>query len=116
MNATSFRPVSSSIPLTEFTELVRGNEQKLLHCVRPLVAHGDVTLDFRSIARIDAAGLAVLITLYNEAAKAGHRFAITNLSPHVEEIIDLVGLNAFLEARSTEKIPCFSAQLQQTAA
>ncbi len=52
------------------TELVRGNEQQLLARLQPLVRRQNVTLDLAHVARIDAAGLAALITLYCDACQS----------------------------------------------
>lgn len=98
------------------TELVRGNEQQLLARLQPLVRRQDVTLDLEQIKRIDAAGLAALITLYCDACKAGYRFAIVNPSAHVREILDLVGLDKLLVAESLEEASYLGAELQETAA
>ncbi len=100
----------------EITELVRGNEQQLLERFEPLVRRQNVTLDLAQIARIDAAGLAALITLYCDACKAGYRFTIENPSSHVREILAIVGLDKLLVSQNTEAIPYFSTQLQETAA
>jgi anti-anti-sigma factor len=104
---------------TEFApgvkELVRGQEQKFLSELHALVVRQNVTLDFENVARIDAAGLAALITLYCDACKAGRRFAIANPSPRVREILALVGLDAILVAPNTE-ISCFRMQFRETAA
>ncbi len=48
-------------------ELVRGEEQRLVNELTPVVREQSVTLDMRHIERIDAAGIAVLISLYGEA-------------------------------------------------
>jgi anti-anti-sigma factor len=100
----------------KITELVRGNEQQLLDRLQPMVRREDVTLDLAHVARIDAAGLAALITLYCDACKAGYRFAIANPSRHVREILALVGLDALLVSQNTEEVSCFRAQLEETAA
>lgn len=98
------------------TELVRGNEKHLLERLEPLVRRQDVTLDLANVARVDAAGLAALITLYCDACKAGYRFAIVNPSHHVREILSIVGLDKLLVSHSTETSPYFGTQLQETAA
>jgi anti-anti-sigma factor len=97
-------------------ELVRGNELRLLERLQPLVRRQSVTLDLAHVARIDAAGLAALITLYCDACKAGFRFAIVNPSHHVREILALVGLDALLVSQNAEEVPYFGTQLQETAA
>jgi anti-anti-sigma factor len=77
-------------------ELVRGTEQGLLAWLEPLVRQQSVTLDLRAVERIDAAGIAALISLYAAASQAGHTFAVANPSPHVAEILVLVGLDRIL--------------------
>lgn len=78
------------------TELVRGTEDGLLAWLSPLVRQQSVTLDLRQVERIDAAGIAALILLYSTASQAGHSFMVANPSPHVAEILALVGLDRIL--------------------
>ena len=85
-------------------ELVRGQEQRLLKALEPVVREHSVTLDMRQIERIDAAGIAALISLYGSAHAAGHDFAIVNASHRVAEILELVGLDRILI--SHEASPC----------
>jgi anti-anti-sigma regulatory factor len=98
------------------TELVRGNEQPLLDHLMPVVRHQSVSLDLRSVTRIDAAGLAALITLHCEACKAGHTFTVAHLTRQVAEILQIVGLDKILVAQDAEALtdPCL--QLQASAA
>jgi anti-anti-sigma factor len=100
MNSTYSQP--DELMLIEpagFTELVRGAEERLIALFAPLVAHQSVALDLGKIERIDAAGVAALITLYSEALQSGHTFAVCNLSAHVAEILSLVGLAPILIAK-----------------
>jgi anti-anti-sigma factor len=85
-------------------ELVRGEEQGLLDQVKPVVEKGTVTLDLGPIERIDAAGIAALISLYGYARTAGHEFTVTNASPRVVEILSLVGLDRILLNQAP--VPC----------
>jgi anti-anti-sigma factor len=80
----------------ETTELVRGQDETLLERLRPLVRTRSVILDMRSVRRIDAAGIAALITLYSMATEAGNCFTLSRATPHVEEILSLVGLERIL--------------------
>jgi len=98
------------------TELVRGNEKQLLERLGPLVRRQNVTLDLAQIARIDAAGLAALITLYCDACKAGYRFTIENPSHHVREILAIVGLDKLLVFENTGEVSYCGQQFQETAA
>jgi anti-anti-sigma factor len=91
-------------------ELVRGQEQKLLKELEPVVRNHSVTLDMRQIERIDAAGISSLISLYGAAHAAGHAFAVVNASPRVAEILQIVGLDRILISSETpcpEGEPCY---------
>jgi anti-anti-sigma factor len=97
MSATICNPMNPAIFFPgELTELVRGYEQLLLERVAPLVRRQNVTLDLSSVQRIDAAGIAALISLYGSARDEGHCFTVTNASPRVAEILSLVGLDRIL--------------------
>jgi anti-anti-sigma factor len=85
-------------------ELVRGQEQNLLDKMEPLVRERSVTLDFRNVERIDAAGIAALISLYGNAHAKGHEFTIVNASHRVAEILSLVGLDRILISHIA--VPC----------
>jgi anti-anti-sigma factor len=80
------------------TELVRGCDLRLVGYVEPLVRAGNVILNCAAIERIDAAGIAALISLYGCAQKTGHTFHVSNLRAHVEEVLALVGLDEILVA------------------
>jgi len=96
--------------VTGLTELVRGNEQILLAQLAPLVRRQNLTLDLYMVERIDAAGIAALIALYAGAHEAGYRFTVANPSPHVAEILALVGLERILISHNAV-INSHSAQL-----
>jgi anti-anti-sigma factor len=98
------------------TELVRGNEHLLLDRLMPVVRAQSIGLDLQSVTRIDAAGLAALITLYSEACKAGHRLTVSHPSRHVQEILNLVGLDRILIPQPEGDQGVGSMQLQRTAA
>jgi len=108
---TAIFPAGECAGQTELTELVRGSEQALLARFTPLVRRQSVTLDMSSIERIDAAGIAVLISLYVGAREAGHSFTVANPSPHIAEILALVGLERILVTRNlavkSQSDPCF---------
>ncbi len=98
------------------TELVRGQEQEFLEQFQPLVCEQSVNFDLRKVARIDAAGLAALITLYCDACKAGHRFTVSCPSRHVREILGIVGLERILMPQSEAESFLRHAELQESAA
>jgi len=97
-------------------ELVRGQEQQFLERLQPLVCEQNVTLDLSKVQRIDAAGLAALITLYCDACKAGYRFRITDPSRHVAELLNLVRLDRLLVTRREDDSGCNSLAFQESAA
>lgn len=91
----------------EMTELVRGCDEELKRRVAPLVREHNVALDLRGVERIDAAGVAALISLYGKAQETGHRFTVSNVSARVAEILALVGLDRILMAqKAAAEAPC----------
>ena len=101
MHTTFFEPNETLVVApAEMTELVRGDEQCLIHRLEPLLRDKSVVLDLHRIDRIDAAGVAALISLYSSARNFGHSFTVTNVSPRVEEILDLVGLSHILVSQT----------------
>lgn len=91
-------------------ELVRGQEHRLLDEMEPVVREQSVTLDMRQIERIDAAGIAALISLYGVAHASGHEFTIVNASHRVDEILQIVGLDRILISRENpcpQGAPCY---------
>ena len=92
-------------------ELVRGQEQILMERLTPLVRRQNVILDLRQVERIDAAGIAALISLYSCARNAGHDFTVSHASPRIEEILALVGLDHILLSHNavmnSPSEPCF---------
>lgn len=95
-------------------ELVRGNEQELLARLTPVVRRQSIALDMNAVERIDAAGLAALITLYCDACKAGHSFSVMRPGRHVREMLALVGLDRILLAKDGE--PRFTTRFEESAA
>ena len=85
-------------------QLVRGREHEILEELQPLVHSQSVRLDLSSIERIDAAGLAALVSLYCAAREAGHEFAVVNPSRQVERILAIVGLDRVLRAKDSDEM------------
>ena len=84
------------------TELVRGTDHSLVTELEPMVRKQNVTLDLHSIGRIDAAGIAALISLYGCARDAGHDFSLCNVPARVANILALVGLDGILLTHSAD--------------
>jgi anti-anti-sigma factor len=97
-------------------ELVRGQEQGFLEELSPAVVRENVALDFGAVERIDAAGLAALITLYTDACKAGHTLTVSRPNRHVQEILQIVGLDRILVAQPGAEDGLGCMQLQGSAA
>jgi anti-anti-sigma factor len=102
---------------SELHELVRGQEQAIVTRLTPLVRRQSLTLDLTHVERIDAAGIAALISLYGCAHAAGNDFRVANASARVAEILVLVGLDRVLVSqdaashdavRSSQPEPCFA--------
>jgi len=85
-------------------ELVRGTEEQIVNDLRPRVATESVALNLAAVERIDAAGIAALITLYCTAVEAGTHFTVVSPSLHVLELLRIVGLESILvaDARARE--------------
>jgi anti-anti-sigma factor len=88
-------------------ELVRGTESQVMDELMPRVQQESVTLNLAAVERIDAAGIAALITLYCTAVESGTDFSIVAPSAHVLELLRLVGLESILMA---EARPCGAAR------
>ena len=108
------------IETCEAAEWVRGTESALLDRFGSLVSGQSVVLDFSAVERIDAGGLAVLVSLYRTSRDSGYRFAITNPAARIGEILAVVGLDRVLmveanEARSDFEVG-FAADFERDAA
>jgi anti-anti-sigma factor len=89
----------------DFHELVRGNEDRLMALLTPMVRERNAVLDLSEVRRIDAAGIAALISIYGSARIAGHSFRVCNVTPHVAEILELVGLDHILVTQDAVQLP-----------
>jgi anti-anti-sigma factor len=93
---TAIFPAGEQTEQSELAELVWGHDQPLLARLTPLVRRQSVTLDLGTVQRIDAAGIAALISLYASAHEAGQRFTVSNPTARVAQILALVGLDRIL--------------------
>lgn len=81
-------------------DLVRGNETQIVDELLTRVQQESIALDLSNVERIDAAGIAALITLYCSAVQAGTDFSVAAPSAHVLELLRLVGLESILIAEA----------------
>ncbi len=103
MTVSSFLniPSASNSPVAVIAvncELVRGSETQVIDEVLPRVKRESVALDLSGVERIDAAGIAALITLYCTSVEAGTEFSVVTPSAHVLELLRVVGLESILVA------------------
>jgi anti-anti-sigma factor len=82
----------------------------------PLVSRQSIALDLTPVERIDAAGIAALVTLYTNACQAGHSFTVSNAQPHVARILALVGLDRILMSQNAVQSSQSGPRLQRSAA
>ncbi len=93
------RQNSNAQTVSGIRELVKGQEQKLLEELGSMVRRQCIRLDLSRTERIDAAGLAALVSLYSAACKAGHDFAVVNPSRRAARILAIVGLDRILVSK-----------------
>jgi anti-anti-sigma factor len=94
--ASASNPLAAVIAVN--CELVRGTEAQVIRELLPRVKQESVTLNLAGVERIDAAGIAALITLYCSSVEARTEFYIVDPSPHVLELLRIVGLESILIA------------------
>ncbi len=116
MNCEEMKKNGEAVMACHLNELVRGSEAGLMDEMTPMVQCGSVRLDLHRVERIDAAGVAALIALYRTASEAGNSFKISNLRPHVAEVLALVGVDRILLSHNARQAVQVSAQLAQSAA
>jgi len=104
------------ISAADWCELVRGEEQKLVDWLAPVVREQNVVLDLGHVNRIDAAGIAALIRVYGLAHDAGHEFSVLHATRRVAEILALVGLDGILLSHNADPNPHSEACLERSAA
>ena len=104
-----------AIRTCELNELVRGTDRYLVEEMTPIVRRESILLDMKSVERIDAAGIAALISLYRIAREAGNCFSVSNAAPHVAELLALVGLDGILMSHNAKQEP-HSGRMAQSAA
>lgn len=100
----------------DLTELVRGSERQLIDQLAAAVRRETVSLDLGSVERIDAAGIAALISLYRTAQDSGHGFSLANVAPRVRELLRLVGLESILVSHNAKSVSDSAPGLVQSAA
>lgn len=117
MNTALRQPTETLVVApAEMTELVRGEEQGLIQRITPLLREKNIALDLHQIDRIDAAGIAALISLYSNARSYGNTFTVCNVPARVAEILSLVGLDHILVSDSAAGGPHCEPCYERSAA
>jgi anti-anti-sigma factor len=75
-------------------KLVSQTAGAIKEAVKPLIPlGGHITLDFADLTGLDSSGLGALVGLKASAIREGYcRLIITNLSPHVRELLRITNL------------------------
>ena len=97
-------------------ELVRGQEQSFIEELAPRGSRADRGARLCLVERIDAAGLAALITLYTDACKAGHTLTVRVPAVMCGRSFSSSASTASLLSRTLRRIPRFELQDAETAA
>jgi anti-anti-sigma factor len=116
MNCEEMKKIGEPMRACALTELVKGTECGFVDEMTPVVERQSVWLDLERVERIDAAGIAALISLYRTAREAGNCFRIANLTPHVAEVLALVGVDRILVSQNARPFSEDGSRLAQNAA
>ncbi len=98
----NLRQNSSTQLVSGSRDLIKGQEQELLEELRPIIRRQSVRLDLSRTERIDAAGLAALVSLYRDARENGHEFAVVNPPRRVARVLAIVGLDRMIVPAAPE--------------
>jgi anti-anti-sigma factor len=106
----------ATLSYAQLNELVRGRDASLVERFAPLVRRKSVQLDLSSVERIDAAGIAALVSLYESAHQTGHSFSVINASPRIAGVLRLVGLEPLLLSHDAVHVSHSVTSGERTAA
>jgi anti-sigma B factor antagonist len=84
--------------------ITAGEEDRLRNAVRSQSRIRAVVLDFAEISAIDAAGLGMLASLRAWSKEAGIELKVMNVTPRVEEVLQLTNLHSALEVCSVREM------------
>ena len=59
------------------------------------VRHRQILLDFKGVEYLNSSGIALVIQVLMEAAKAGQTIAICGLTPHFTKVFTMVGITKY---------------------
>jgi anti-sigma B factor antagonist len=71
-----------------------------------LSAAEHITLDLAAVSFIDAAGLALLLTLRNAALESGTSLTLRNPTARTARLLSVTGLDEAFEIRNTPEVGC----------
>lgn len=77
-----------------------GDEDLLRNAIHSRSLGSTIVLDLAQVNAVDAAGLGMLVALREWAGGTGKSLKLINVTPHVEEMLELTGLISFFEVCS----------------
>src|SRR5689334_19981559 len=83
---------------------VSGDAERLRDAIHAQANARAIVLDLAEINTIDAAGVGMLASVHGWAKGMGGGFKLMNLSPRVEEVIEITNLNSVLEVCSVAEM------------
>ena len=84
--------------------LVSDNVESLREAIQTQTQARTVVLDRAEIASIDAGGIGVLVSLREWTRASGAAFKLMNLTPRVEDVLELTNLSAAFELCSVAEM------------
>ena len=64
--------------------------------------HKRILLDFKGVEYLNSSGIALVIQVLMEAAKAGQTIAICGLTPHFTKVFTMVGITKYAKLHADE--------------
>lgn len=64
--------------------------------------HRLILLDFKAVEYLNSSGIALVIQVLMEAARAGQKIAICNLTPHFTKVFTMVGIPKYASLYADE--------------
>ena len=83
---------------------VSGDAERLRDAIHGQGNARAIVLDLAEINTIDAAGVGMLASVHGWAKSVGRGFKLMNLSPRVEQVIEITNLNSVLEVCSVAEM------------
>ncbi len=102
----SNRITSDGIATVDLTgRIVFGEESSLLResIKKLLLSHKNIVLNLAGVSYIDSGGLGTLVALYSSARTAGGSIKLVNLTPRVDDVLQITKLVTVFEVYDSEE-------------